>query len=221
MALLLFDIDGTLLNTYGSGRDAANESFEKHFGHKNAFHNISLMGRTDLFIWKQVCQNFNIPINNFKKTKNNLLKDYYKYLQIKLFKNKKVKICPGIIEIIKKIKNKHQLGLITGNFKKSGLIKIAHFGLDKYFPVGGFGDDDENRNIIAKRAIKRAHHYYKKKYKQNEIFIIGDTQYDIQCAKTTGTVSVAVATGNNTVNDLKKFTPDHLFSSFSSPEKFL
>ncbi len=221
MALLLFDIDGTLLNAHGCGRDAANDSFKKHLGCKNAFKNIPLMGRTDTYIWKQACLNCNISQKTYNKIKKQLLEDYYACLKKRLLLNSKATLCPGIKEVLTKVKNKHHLGLLTGNFKTSGMIKIAHFNLDKYFPVGGFGDDNENRNHIAHLTIKRARKFYKKQFKPEEIYIIGDTPFDIECAKETGTISIAVATGTFQYNELKKYSPDYLFYSFKDPKKIL
>ncbi|MBU1078652.1 MAG: HAD hydrolase-like protein [Spirochaetes bacterium] len=221
MALLLFDIDGTLINTHGSGRDAANISFEKQFGCKDAFNSIPLMGRTDRYIWKAACRNCGISLHTFNKKKHILLRDYYDLLKKELSRSSRATICPGIDKILAKVSRGHHLGLLTGNFKKSGIIKIAHFGLDKYFPIGGFGNDNENRNHIARLTIRRARRYYKKNFKNHEIFIIGDTPFDIECARTTGTVSIAVATGTFKVAELKKYSPDHLFDSFKNHEDFL
>ncbi len=221
MALLLFDIDGTLLNTCGSGREAANMIFEKYFEVKNAFNSVPLMGRTDKFIWKEVCIINKIPLKEYEKRKNIILREYYKQLKKVLSSKKEAFIYPGIKKILMETRTKHCLGLLTGNFKKSGMIKIAHFGLDKYFPVGAFADDNENRNVIAHIAIKRAERYYRQKFKPQEIYIIGDTPFDIECAKTTGAISVAVATGGFKYEELKKYLPNYLFKSFANPELFL
>lgn len=221
MALLLFDIDGTLVNMKGSGRDASNRVFEKYFGIKNAFNKIPLMGRTDTYIWKMVCQKNNIPLENFKKLKNILLREYYKFLKEELIKHKDAYVYNGIIEILNYSNNKHHLGLVTGNFKKSAYIKLKHFKLDKYFSVGGFGEDNEDRVKVTKIAIKRAKKFYNKNFNNSEIFIIGDTPFDIESAKKTKTISVAVATGGFSYNELKKFNPDFLFHSFENYKEFL
>lgn len=221
MALLLFDIDGTILDTCGSGREAANRTFEKFFNIKKAFNKVPLMGRTDTYIWKYACINNNIPLKEYERIKNVLLREYYKYLKEELRKRRNAYVYPGIKEILDATDSRHCLGLLTGNFKKSAIIKLAHFGLDEYFPVGAFGNDEEDRNRIAQLAIKRAEKYYGKKFKPEEIFIIGDTPFDIECAKNTGTISIAVATGGCKYEDLKKYSPDYLFKSFKNPQEFL
>jgi phosphoglycolate phosphatase-like HAD superfamily hydrolase len=222
MALLLFDIDGTLLDMKGSGREASNKTLEKYFGIKNAFNSVPMMGRTDKYIWKMVCEKNNIPLKVFKKLKKLILKDYYKFLKEELKKRKNVMVYPGLKEILNYCsKNGHYLGLLTGNFKKSAYIKLEHFGLDKYFQVGGFGDDNEQRTKVAELAIKRAKKYFKKNFNNKEIFIIGDTPFDIECAKATNTISVAVATGGYSYNELKLFKPDFLFNSLENYKEFI
>ena len=179
------------------------------------------MGRTDTFIWKYACINNNIPLYEYEKVKAVLLREYYRYLKEELRKRRNAYIYPGIKDILDATDGRHYLGLLTGNFKKSGMIKLAHFGLDRYFPVGAFGDDDEDRNRIAHLAIKRAERYYRKRFDLKEIFIIGDTPFDIECARKTGTISIAVATGGFKYEELKRYSPDYLFQSFKNPHEFL
>ncbi|MBN1897403.1 MAG: HAD hydrolase-like protein [Spirochaetes bacterium] len=221
MALLLFDIDGTLLYTDGSGRDAASQSFKKYFHIKDAFKNVHLMGRTDQAIWKEVCKMNHIFPEDYEKVKNRLLEDYYAFLKRNLIRRKKGYIYPGIKEILQKVHSHHALGLLTGNFKHGAMIKLAHFDLDKFFPVGGFADDDEDRNNIARIAITRAKQHYALDFQNKDIYIIGDTPFDIKCALSTQTKSVAVATGGYSFEDLKKHKPDYLFHSFKEIDSFL
>src|SRR6185503_21298488 len=49
-ALILFDIDGTLVLTGGAGGRAMSLAFEEIFGIRDAFRGVSLAGRTDAWI---------------------------------------------------------------------------------------------------------------------------------------------------------------------------
>jgi phosphoglycolate phosphatase-like HAD superfamily hydrolase len=48
-----------------------------------------------------------------------------------------------------------------------------------------------------------------------EIVIIGDTPLDVDCARASGCVAVAVATGQHSVEELEATRPDLLFASFA------
>jgi len=221
VALLLFDIDGTLIDGKGTGRRAANRAFKEFFNIDGAFDNMPMMGRTDEYLWRKACKMKGIPIQEYEQKKQLLLKKYYNYLEEELAGCKDAHLHIGVKELIEESAKKHNLGLLTGNFEKSAKIKVKHFGIDKYFPVGAFADDSEDRNKLPVFAIKRAENFYKKKFNNDEIYIIGDTQFDIECAKKNGLISVAVATGGMSYETLRKWHPDYLFESFAKLDKFL
>ena len=54
MILILFDIDGTILNTDGAGTRAADRAFEKMHGIKGAMHKIDMAGKTDPLILREI-----------------------------------------------------------------------------------------------------------------------------------------------------------------------
>ncbi len=222
MALFLFDIDGTLLNTGGSGRKAANIVFKKYFNVDDVFNKIYLIGRSDKAIWEEAIKLTDISYSYFQKIKPVILREYYKELKRVILNNNKKEILPGIYNLLSHLKGKkHLLGLITGNLKKAAYIKLSPFNLEKFFPVGGFGDDSGDRNIIAKKAIKRARKFYNINFKNEEIFIIGDTPADIISARSNKVRSIAVATGLHSFKDLKKYNPDFLFKNFANIDTFI
>ena len=53
MRLILFDIDGTLIDSGGAGTRSLNLAVEKIFSIKNAFNGISMAGKTDTLIIKE------------------------------------------------------------------------------------------------------------------------------------------------------------------------
>jgi phosphoglycolate phosphatase-like HAD superfamily hydrolase len=51
--------------------------------------------------------------------------------------------------------------------------------------------------------------------------VIGDTPRDIECGKAFGAITVAVATGKYTREELASHGPDFLFDDFSDPDAVL
>jgi phosphoglycolate phosphatase-like HAD superfamily hydrolase len=62
-------------------------------------------------------------------------------------------------------------------------------------------------------AIKQAEEFFKVKFKKQNIFIIGDSVYDINCAKKLEIKSIAVATGWTAYYDLEKALPNYIFKN--------
>ena len=59
--LLLWDIDGTLLASGGSGMRALRISLNHGFGGDGSLDDIDWSGRTDRFILRQILEKFSLP----------------------------------------------------------------------------------------------------------------------------------------------------------------
>ncbi|WP_432665802.1 HAD family hydrolase [Wukongibacter baidiensis] len=217
--LLIWDIDGTLIDSKGSGRNAMNEAFLHLFSVEDGFKDVSMAGRLDSQIVKQAFEINKICDTNFTR----FLDKYEEMLKEGLKGNTSSKVLPGINEILEKTANNanifHVLG--TGNCERGARLKLSHLQLDKYFKIGGFGDEDVQRWQIIKRAISESEAFYDIDFSNNKTYVIGDTPLDIECGKILGIKSVAVATGGYSYDELKSYEPDYIFQSFESFEEFL
>ena len=93
------------------------------------------------------------------------------------------------------------LGLVTGNFEAVGRLKLARAGLGKWFASapGAFGSDSEDRAglpaIARRRAARAAGGGPGTSVPRTQAIVIGDTPRDIACARADGVRCVAVTTG--------------------------
>ncbi|MEM5778365.1 MAG: HAD family hydrolase [Candidatus Aenigmatarchaeota archaeon] len=122
----------------------------------------------------------------------------------------------GLLEALKR--NKIMIGIVTGNVKYIAKGKLKKAGIEKYFKVCGFGDDDKSRAKILRIAIKRAR---KIGFKGNDIFLIGDTPNDIKAGKKAGIKVIGVATGIWSKNQLKKSGADYVFKNLKNTKEIL
>lgn len=219
MCLILFDIDGTLIDSGEAGSRSLNLSFKELFSIVNAFHGISMAGKTDTQIMKEgllkhgisVDGNFDIVINT-----------YLKYLQ-KEVHNDRRHIKPGIyglLEILSLMRNL-QLGLLTGNIEPGARIKLEPFKLNKYFPTGAFGSDDEDRNRLLPIAINRFEELCQRKIGTDECIVIGDTPRDVHCAKIYDAMCIGVATGPYSIDELIEAGADYIVKDLSNYDNLL
>lgn len=222
MKILLFDIDGTLINTGGAGFRAMTRAFESVFGISDGLKGVTLSGMTDRVIFKNACAAKNIECNQHGE--DEFKRFYLEFLQEEILKpNPKKYVCPGINDLLAELnlrKDVH-LGLLTGNFARGAQIKLEAFGLYKYFDFGAFGDDNSDRNLLYNYAIRRFKEKTGCSVKGNQVWIIGDTPRDIACARPHNAWSVAVATGVFSSDQLREERPHFLFDDLSDTAAFL
>lgn len=211
--LILWDIDGTLLHCGSNGTQALNETFLRLYNIGDAFSGAAIGGALDSIILENAMERFNID----KQDKEKILTLYIQVLEDILEKNDKKKILPGVKEILEYINTRrHIYGcLLTSNFKAGADAKLKSLGLLKYFSTGGYGDISGEKWHAAADAVNRTEQYYGIRFKKENIYIIGDTWYDIECARKLGAKSIAVATGWMSYEQLAEHQPDHIFKDLA------
>ena len=217
MKLLLFDIDGTLLHSGGAGKDAMQRAFEQVYGEGDAFQGVQLMGRTDPSILREALERKGLAWRDAEADK--FREYYFWFLEEELGKPRPGKmLCPGILPLLSALQEKRdmELGLLTGNWRYGGQLKLRHFGLDGFFKIGAFADDSMHREDLVPIAMER---YFKTsgiRPEKRDVYVIGDTPLDILCAKPHAVKVVAVATGVHTLEQLKAEHPDHAFEDLTN-----
>lgn len=198
--LVLFDLDGTLVNAGGAGRTSLRKAIKELYGVEPEFDHSLISGRTDL-------DNFSIVYSLIKKGKKptaaEMKKMKAKYLEIlptevhAVVRCKKYDLIPGVEKFLKMLaKDKDViLGLGTGNLKEGAKIKLEPSKLASYFTVGGYGEDGQTREEMLQAAVKRAEKKFKTKLEPDQVYVIGDTHRDICAAKNCGFHSAVLTNG--------------------------
>ncbi|MCT4620133.1 MAG: HAD hydrolase-like protein [Marinisporobacter sp.] len=217
--LIVWDIDGTLINSGGCGRDAMEKAFYKLFGLEKAFENVNMAGRLDAMIVEDAFLNHTI----MDADKKLFFDTYCETLKGILEGKDYIEILPGVKNILEHSSKEHNFfhALGTGNIERGARIKLEVHDLNQHFQVGGFGDDKVERWEIIQRAIHLAEVVHGIKYMKENIYVIGDTKLDIECAKILGIKSIAVATGSYSAEKLAEYAPDYLLESLEDQTEFL
>jgi phosphoglycolate phosphatase len=191
--LILFDIDGTLIDTGGAGLAALEQTIREVFGKEGP--PLDLAGSTDSGVLRGVFDHFGQVVDPqvedlFYRSYLLRLEDH---LRLSSFHGT---VLPGVEEAIEFFKSQGDtLGLLTGNIERGALVKLAHFGLGEHFQFGAYGDDHWDRNQLGPIAVQRAFDCLGKKFRFEDVVVIGDTPKDVACAKAMGAFSIGVATG--------------------------
>ena len=97
MQLILFDIDGTLVDSGGAGVRALDYAFKEVLSIENAFRDISMAGKTDLQIIKEGLLKHGLPSDNGFVPQ--ITSSYVHHLSIEI-NNSDKHLKPGIVEAL-------------------------------------------------------------------------------------------------------------------------
>lgn len=210
--LLLFDIDGTLLDTGGKGMTALRKTAIEVFGSDGP--PLDLAGSTDLGILSNLYVHFEIEPE--EQLTHRFFEIYHRHLEDSLASNPaEGRVLDGVFDLLEElVVGQHaQLGLLTGNTELGAAIKLRHYGLDGRFSFGAYGSDRADRNLLGHIALERALAVTGKTFTPERTLIIGDTPKDIACAHAIGAKCLAVATGNFTAEQLEQAGADWVLGS--------
>ena len=218
MKLLIFDIDGTLTKLDGATRRAFDAAYMKVFGIHAVTGTLKLHGRTDSMILRELHELSGLP-DPFEQNFERFRDVYLEALPRSIADTPGAQLQPGIADLLDALdarRDEAALALGTGNMEAGARIKIGHFGLNRYFPVGGFGDVHKRRADIMFDAVRHATEFYGMEFAPAETWVIGDTTLDIEGGKLANLKTMGVATGGAyTADDLRASCADVVFDNLS------
>lgn len=219
MTVFLFDIDGTLIKTGGAGGEALMAAFSENFGVPNP-QDVPFSGRTDRGIARNLFQLH--AVEDSTENWELLRSEYLKRLQGCLHKSEG-EILPGVSELLNQLAQRpdSELGLLTGNARDGARIKLEHYELMHHFSFGGYGDAHADRDGVAHEALAATRHHLDSQLAPEQVWVIGDTPFDITCARAIGANVLAVATGWHDRDRLAAAQPDLLLDDLTETAEIL
>jgi phosphoglycolate phosphatase len=220
VTVLLFDIDGTLVLTGGAGQRAMSRAFEDLFAIPDGFRDIAMAGRTDTWILSRAAEAHGIrpgDLSSFHDV-------YVAHLERELDPPNPAKaIMPGVRALLDALASRDDvyLALLTGNYQSAARLKLEHFDLWRYFQCGAFADDAPDRNSLVPKALERIRECGGPAVSTDDVFVIGDTPHDIECALAAGARPVGVATGGYSVEQLRDCGAEIVFADLRDAGAFL
>ena len=222
-ALILFDIDGTLLLSGRAGLRAMTRAFQETFGITDAFKGESFGGRTDSYLVSKALKMAGLPDTpeQHDRFRGNYLPLLAEEIQHPGEGHKG--LMPGARELLDALEEYQHLhlALLTGNYREAAEMKLQHFELWDFFEWGAFSDDHHDRNELVPIARARAETYDIPVEAIDRVIVIGDTPHDIECARVAGARSIAVATGGYTTDQLKQAGADEVLPDLADTDRVL
>ena len=224
MRLVLFDIDGTLLNSEGLGRTSMQRALSEVFGSPgNSTYRYD--GKTDKQIVRDVMRMEGHTDEHIDSQMTTLIERYLDGLrqgiESRKFNVRPLDGVPGILAALE-AREDVVLGLLTGNVEAGARAKLTAAGINPdRFRVNAFGSDHEHRPKLPAIAQRRFGEAVGREVSGEKVVVIGDTPADIECGRELGARAIGVASGHYSVAELEKHEPYAVFESLRDTQKVL
>ena len=188
----MFDIDGTLLDTHGFGREAFIRGLARLTGERDELAYLSFAGNTDRNVLEQVMKHRRLRLTetDIRRVFALVAEELRGLLQA----NPAREVAGAGAFLARLEAQGYALGLVTGNIRAGAYLKLASLGFDRYFTFGGFGDDHADRARIARQALAAAG-AADWDPAEGGICLIGDTPFDVAAGRALGIPVIGVAAG--------------------------
>ncbi len=203
--LVIFDLDGTLVNAYPAVSRSVNHTLRS----------MGFFPRSDTQIKRSVGSGDRNLMKLFvgEKLADKAIAIYRPHHVKALSLKGAVKFLPGARKTLEFLKNKgYKLAVASNRPDKFTRIILRSLGALEFFDIVLCADKAPKPKpypdmlwLIAKRL----------KIKREEVLYVGDMTIDINCARRAGVRAVAVATGSNTKKELKDLKPWRFMSKMN------
>ncbi len=129
------------------------------------------------------------------------------------------KILPGVVDCLEYLQGS-AVGCVTGNLENVAEALLQSSGLRGYFNVLACAKLDTIRRADIITSALEKFKQEGRSFPAKNIYVIGDSSLDVRAAKELGLVSVAVATGHCSKEELAQTAPDFLLDDLREYKRF-
>jgi phosphoglycolate phosphatase-like HAD superfamily hydrolase len=219
---VLWDIDGTLLRAAGTGVRTFTVALEMVTGLGfPSTASIDMGGRTDPDIAAMILAAVGVEDDDVLQRVLDEVEAVYERFEHEFRALTVAK--PGVADALDRF---HERGtvqtIVSGNLQSVARRKVAAVGLDTHirFELGGYGSDHRLRSELVRVCRSRlaggGH-----AIEPDDVWVIGDTPRDLQCARDTGVRCALVATGTPSYEALAGLGADAVFADLSDSDALL
>lgn len=215
-AMVLFDIDGTLIRRAGPHhRQALVEAIRRTVAVETTTEGVPVAGMLDRDILATMMTRAGMKPGAIREAMPVVIK-HAQSIYVRSSPNLARKVCPGVRRMLGRLHRRGAvIGLVTGNLTRIGWRKMERAGLRPYFRFGAFAELANDRAGLVRFAIRHARREGWIS-RSSPISLIGDHPNDIRAAKANGIRAIAVGTGLTAVEELQSHSPDILVPDLRS-----
>lgn len=204
MILVLWDIDLTLVDYSGIGRRWYREALHNLFG-VSMRHLPEWPGRTERSLASEL-----LTAHGVADDEESVQLVFGELIRLAEEAQPTMsalgRALPGAAEVLATLSRRDDVvqSLVTGNLIELAGYKLAPFGLDEHvdLEVGGYGSISLDRHDLVSNAMTRAATKYGRDFEPSSVVVLGDSPLDMRAGLHHGTVTIGVATGRHSIDDL-------------------
>jgi len=215
-ALVLFDIDGTLIRRAGPHhREALVEAIRRTTGVETTTEGVPVAGMLDRDILATMMIRAGMSPGAIRRAMPTIV-ERAQSIYVRRAPVLDRKVCPGVRRTLLRLQRRGAIvGLVTGNLSRIGWKKMERAGLRPYFRFGAFAELAKDRAGLVRVAIRHAR---RERWiaRDSRISLIGDHPNDVRAARANGIRAIAVATGLVGIEELRSHEPDVILPDLRS-----
>ncbi len=221
--VILWDIDGTLVHTAGVGAAAFATAVESLFGVPAANHGVSLAGKTDPQIAREILTALDLHDVGDTDLPRLLAETERLVAEGRDRITTAGQVLPGVSAVLEALRRPGTVQtVLTGNTAANAAVKLDAFGLRPWLDldVGAFGSDDPDRNRLVPVALSRVERRYGP-VDPSRVWVVGDTPRDAACAHAGNVRCLLVANGFADRASLAAAGADHVVDDLTDTDVIL
>ncbi|WP_331723620.1 MULTISPECIES: haloacid dehalogenase-like hydrolase [unclassified Streptomyces] len=203
MRLVLWDVDHTLIDTCGVGRELSAAAFLAATGVPMR-EQAAIDGITEPVIFRETAKLHGLVTDreDFERFAQALEEQHLKRAAEL---RERGQALPGAAVALGALAAAGvRQTVVSGNIQAAARIKLSVFGLDTHieWEIGAYGEDADERGDLVRLALDQAG------VAAADAILIGDTPADVEGGRTQGVRVIAVASGRSSEADLKAVGAD-------------
>jgi len=204
--LVLWDVDHTLIESGGVGRELYRAAFEIVTG-RPIEREADVTGRTETSILAETLRLHGIEPTDAvsQRYASELAAQYERHLDEL---RRRGRALPGAHATLTQLSRSTLFvqSVLTGNLRAVAVTKLRAFDLHHLvdFELGAYGDDDTDRSRLVAIAQRRAAAVIGRDFDAANTVVVGDTVHDVRAGNDGGAAVVAVASGGDSAQRLQE-----------------
>ncbi|MFG1667648.1 HAD family hydrolase [Streptomyces sp. Y7] len=211
--LVLWDIDHTLIDTRGVGRELSAAAFLQTTGQVMR-EQAKIDGITEPVIFRETAKLHGLITdrNDFERFARALTEEHLKQTAELRERGHALPGAAAAVDALDALGV--QQTVVSGNIRPVSEIKLQVFGLDRHirWELGAYGEDNDVRAELVKLSLRRAG------AAAAEAVLVGDTPADVEGAHANGVRVIAVASGRSDETVLRDAGADVVLSDLRDTE---
>jgi phosphoglycolate phosphatase len=217
---VLWDVDGTLIRGGRVAAEVFDLAVQHAVGAHPGEHNVVMAGGTDPAIAMAILDVMGQPHDHVPAVIERLEHELAAAADLL---RERGWVLPGVPDVLARLHQDPDVlqSVLTGNTAANAATKLKAFGLDPYVDVavGAYGSDHHVRAELVPVALERAAELRGRRFEPHEVWVVGDTEHDLACARAAGARCLLVGTGFTPVDESTATAADAFLPDLSEVDR--